>query len=244
MTSNTDELQQLRSCKHSCANCARKKMSLFAGLKKEDLEIVDRNRQSTIYNAGEIIFKEGAMPSSLICLSKGKIKITKQGIDGNEQIIALKKPVEYIGIEALFREGGHQNTAVALEESLICHIQKEQFFTLLKQNSEFAFRIMRSLSSELAEADLRLVNLTQKHMRGRMAEALLKVHKTYRNSKDEMSLNVELKRAELAAFANMSTSNAVRVLSAFAKENLLELKQRQIKIKDLDGLQKISVIPW
>lgn len=38
----------------------------------------------------------------------------------------------------------------------------------------------------------------------------------------------------------MTTSNAIRTLSNFASESILELSGKQIKIIDMDALEKVS----
>jgi CRP-like cAMP-binding protein len=194
------------------------------------------------YKAGELIYKEGGKPQGLLCLNKGKVKITKIGVTGNEQIVGLKKPVDFIGFHALMGENNYLTSAFALEDVTICIIDKTDFFKAITNNSALAFKIIRSLAHELKEADSRIINLTQKHIRARLADALLMVHDIYGTYSENGALNVLLKRADLAALSNMTTANAIRVLSAFAKENLIELNNRTIKINNLQALKEISVL--
>ena len=70
-------------------------------------------------------------------------------------------------------------SAIALEDSLICIIDKNDFFKVIENNNSLAFKIIRLFAHELNEADLRMVNLTQKHVRARMADALLLVNDIY-----------------------------------------------------------------
>jgi CRP-like cAMP-binding protein len=85
-----------------------------------------------------------------------------------------------------------------------------------------------------------LVSLTQKHIRARLAEALLLVHDIYGTDAGTGILNVSLKRSDLAGLANMTTANAIRVLSSFNTENLIDVSHRKIKIIDLKALKDIS----
>jgi CRP/FNR family transcriptional regulator, polysaccharide utilization system transcription regulator len=90
--------------------------------------------------------------------------------------------------------------------------------------------------------DKRLVNLTQKHIRARMADALIMINKIYGTKSGTGVLNVSLKRSDLAALAHTSIANAIKLLSSFTKENLIEVHRRDIKIKDLKGLKDLSVL--
>ena len=96
---------------------------------------------------------------------------------------------------------------------------------LIKDNSELALFFIRQLSIDLGISDERTVNLTQKLIRGRLAESLLFLKDTYGVEEDESTLSIYLSREDLANLSNMTTSNAIRTLSNFApfpeKRNLL-----------------------
>jgi CRP-like cAMP-binding protein len=87
-----------------------------------------------------------------------------------------------------------------------------------------------------------MVDLAHKHIRARLADALLFVNDIYGTLADKETLNVPLKRSDLASISNMTTANAIRILSSFAKENIIEINQRDIKIKKLNALKHISVL--
>ncbi len=226
---------------NTCMNCRKRKRSLINELSFNELSILEGSRHVVSYKPGETIYKEGTKPTELLCLSEGKVKITRKGAFGGEQIVALKKPVDFIGFRALMGGEMYSTTAVALENSNLCFIDKKDFFEVIANNSRLAFKIIQFLALELTEGDQRLVNLTQKHMRARLADAVLLTHDIYGSSPVDGMLNVLLKRAELAALANMTTANAIRMLSAFAKEDLIEIHRRKIKINNLKALREISI---
>ena len=77
------------------------------------------------------------------------------------------------------------------------------------------------ISKDLGISDERTVNLTQKHIRGRLAESLLFLKDTYGVEEDQCTLSIYLSREDLANLSNMTTSNAIRTLSNFATEKLI-----------------------
>ena len=85
-------------------------------------------------------------------------------------------------------------------------------------------------------------NLTQKHIRGRLAESLLFLKESYGLEEDGSTLSIYLAREDLANLSNMTTSNAIRTLSAFAGEKLIAIDGRKIKFMNLAELEKISRI--
>ncbi|HAN18555.1 MAG: Crp/Fnr family transcriptional regulator [Bacteroidetes bacterium GWC2_33_15] len=223
-------------------NIIDSQMSVFSVLNTEEKEQLKRNSSCTHYKKGDIIYKEGDKPTGLICLSKGKVKIYKEGVGGREQIVRMAKPVGFIGYRALFAEQNYIASAEAIEDCVICTIEKETLYQLLRKNSELSFNIIRSLASELGFSNNRTVTLTQKHIRGRLAESLIFLKDTYGFEEDGSTIRVYLSREDIANLSNMTTSNAIRTLSTFASEHIINLDGRKIKIIDLKSLERVSEI--
>ena len=139
-------------------------------------------------------------------------------------------------------EGNFVTAASAFEPCTICLIPMPAIMKLIKDNSELALFFIRQLSIDLGISDERTVNLTQKHIRGRLAESLLFLKDTYGVEEDESTLSIYLSREDLANLSNMTTSNAIRTLSNFATEKLITIDGRKIKIIDEEKLKKISKI--
>lgn len=221
-------------------NCIDHKKSVFNVLSDSEKEFVKKHHYSVKFNANEIVFREGDTPNALINLSEGKVKIFKEGVGGREQIVRLAKPVGFIGYRALFAGENYLATAVTIEPSLVCYIEKDALLEVVRKNSVFAMSIINSLARELGFANSRCVTLTQKHVRGRLAESILFLKDTYGFEEDNTTVKAYLCREDLAGLSNMTTSNAIRTLSQFASEKVIEIKRRRIKIMNLKKLEKIS----
>ncbi|MBU0763665.1 MAG: Crp/Fnr family transcriptional regulator [Bacteroidetes bacterium] len=221
-------------------NWLENKNSVFSKLSAKEKEFIKEHHTCNSYRKGEIIFKEGDKPSGLICLSEGKVKIFKEGVGGREQIVRMAKPVGFIGYRALFAEENHIASSVAIEDSVIAVVDRECLYSLIRSNSEFALAIIRHLATELGFSNSRTVTLTQKHIRGRLAESLLFLMDTYGFEEDGKTIRVYLSREDIANLSNMTTSNAIRTLSTFASEKVILIDGRKIKINDLAKLERIS----
>ena len=216
------------------------KMHVFSDLSQEQkLKLKDSSTTSS-YRKSEIIYKEGDKPTGLIFLAKGKVKIFKEGVGGREQIVRMAKPSGFIGFRALFAKQNYLATAQAIEEAEIVTIEKKSLYDVLEDNGKLALRIIEFLASELGFSNTRTVTLTQKHIRGRLAESLLFLRDTYGFEDDTSTLKVYLSREDLANLSNMTTSNAIRTLSAFSQEEVIELHGRKIRIMDMNALERIS----
>ncbi len=214
--------------------------SLFFILSPEDKAALQNHVTFTSYHRSEYIFREGDKPSGFMMLVTGKVKIFKEGVGGREQIIRMSKPLGIIGYRALFAGENHIASAVTLEDSLIAVVTWEFLQERALKNSGFSLALIRKMSMELGFANARMVSLTQKHIRGRLAESLILLSEKYGFEQDGITLKVYLSREDIANLSNMTTSNAIRTLSTFANEKLITIDGRKIKVLDLSRLDRIS----
>lgn len=215
---------------------------MWAPLNEEQRNFLRGNFTLHSYRKNEVIHCEGEKPTHLMCLLSGKVKIYKDGVGGRSQIIRMIKPVEYFGYRAYFAHDDYVNAAAAFEPSVVCLIPMTVVMALVEANNGLAMFFIRQLSVDLGVADARTVNLTQKHIRGRLAESLLFLRDNYGLEEDGSTLSIYLSREDLANLSNMTTSNAIRTLSQFASERLIAIDGRKIKVIDEEKLRKISRI--
>ncbi|MEA4980301.1 MAG: Crp/Fnr family transcriptional regulator [Petrimonas sp.] len=211
-------------------------------LSEEERELIKKNARFVHYKKNEPIYIEEEQPRDLMCLLKGKVKIYKSGVGGRTQIIRMIRPIQYFGYRAFFAREPYVTAASAFESSTVCFISMELIEEMLRENGNLALFFIQMLSCDLGIADNRVVNLTQKHVRGRLAESLIFLKESYGLEEDGATINIYLAREDLANLSNMTTANAIRTLANFVNERIISLDGRKIKIIDEDKLLKISKI--
>ena len=214
--------------------------SVFSFLNREEKDELEKNLSTAHFKKNEIIYREGDKPGGFLMLLNGKVKIYKEGVGSREQIIRMVKPLGIIGYRALFAEENYIASAVTLEESSICTVNSDFILNRAVKNTDFARLIIRKLSRELGFSNTRTVTLTQKHIRGRLAESLILLKRKYGYENDGSTLRVYLSREDIANLSNMTTSNAIRTLSTFANEKVISIDGRKIRIMDFSRLDRIS----
>ena len=205
-------------------------------------ELLLENSEVHHFKKNEIIKCEGEKPTHMMALLKGKVKVYKDGVGSRSQIIRMLKPFEHFGYRAIITDEIYNTSVCAFEASEVFMVKKDVFLSLLRTNGEFCYRFLVDLATDLGVSDTRSVNLTQKHIRGRLAEALLSLKKSYGYEEDVATINMYMSREDLANLSNMTTSNAIRTLSNFSTENIISIDGRKIKILDEERLLKISRI--
>jgi len=220
--------------------CLEGSSSVFKGLNQKDKEILVNQHTLEIIKKGQFLFKEGEKPRGLICLTSGKVKVFKEGVGGRIQILRMVRQQGFIGYKTLFSDIPWSVSAVAIENSAICIFEKNIFVTILKKNPDLSVKFIKVIADELWFSNNRTESLTQKHIRGRIAESLLVLRDTYGFEADGKTIRVLLPREDLANLSNMTTSNAIRTLSNMASEGIIEISGKRISILDSKQLELIS----
>ena len=214
--------------------------SLFKGLSPKEKEMIVSSHSIEVYKKGETIVREGEKAKGFICIISGKVKLFKIGIGGREQIIKMLKQNEIIGYKSLFSEGTYIASATAIEETTTCIIDRNILIKILKKNPDFSYNLMKLITDDLTFSMNRTMSLTQKHIRGRLAESLLVLKDIYGTENDGKTIKIALSREDIANLSNMTTSNVIRTLSSMATDEVIEMEGRKIRIKDLNELERIS----
>jgi CRP/FNR family transcriptional regulator, polysaccharide utilization system transcription regulator len=219
--------------------CLERPDSVFKGLNIKDKETIALHHTVSHIRNGGFLFSEGEKSRGLIFLASGKAKVFKEGVGGRNQIIKMVRQDGFIGYRALFSENIWSFSASAIEDSFICILEKNTLIKLLKKNADLAIKFTRIMSEELNFSNNRTISLTQKHIRGRLAESLIVLRDTYGFEEDGKTLNVSLSREDIASLSNMTTSNAIRTLSGLSSDGIIGVRGRRITILDPVNLEHI-----
>ena len=187
---------------------------------------------------GEAVFHEGMPAFGLYILCQGKVKLAKHTRGGRSQILKLLGPGEILGEKTLFDQETYTCYAKTLEPSRLMFIPREDFLAFVKRHPEVAIRLIEKLSRELKVFGDRLVEITSRSAKERVARVLLELARAFGEEREEgLDIGVELPRAELAEMASVSTETAIRILSELKERDILALPGHRIVIKRLDALQ-------
>ncbi len=206
----------------------------------EERMYLRENTRMRRYRKGDVIYRMGDIPHYMICIISGCVKIYSNGIGGRSQIVRFVKRTENFGYGAAFAQTPYTTTAAAIENTEAYLVPVSVMRQIVQANNKLAIHFVRAMAKELCLDDARIVSLTQKHIRGRLAESIIVLRDNYGCDSHNHTLNCRLSREDLANYSNMTTANAIRTLSSFVNEGIIELKGRYITIVDEEALQKIS----
>jgi CRP/FNR family transcriptional regulator, polysaccharide utilization system transcription regulator len=221
-------------------NCLENPSSLFKGLNQKEKESIVQHHTVTTVKKGGFLFREGDKSRGIIYIVSGKAKVYRTGVAGREHILKMLNAQDLTGFQILFTETIWPASAAAIEESVICTLEKQNLLRILRNNPELLIKIGKLLSEELGNSYDKMVSLTQKHVRGRLVESLLMLAGIYGFEPDGKTIRGCLSRSDIAHLSNMTTSNAIRTLSNLVTEGNIKIKGRRITLLNIPVLEKIS----
>jgi CheY-like chemotaxis protein len=190
-----------------------------------------------IFKKKSEVFSEGDTPAYVYFIKSGNIKTFKSHPDGKELITNLYKENDFFGYEPLLENCPFGDTAIALEDSELVIIPRNDFITLLNSQPVVTASFISLLCKKVSEKEAQLLHLAYNSVRQRTAEALLKMWQLKKGNEP-----LSVLREDLAKIVGTASESVIRVLSDFRDEGLVEMEGTKIKLMQASKLEQ--VVRW
>lgn len=234
-------IMELKVCRDCHSPLCVKKVSIFEGLKYEDLiEIMKLTGHKTL-KKGECLCHEGDVLDTLFIVNDGKVKLSKFNVEGKEQILRILSSGDIFGEYHLFVAGEPYNyTATTLSNTKICTLSKEKMDYLLRKHPHLSSQLLAEVSKKLIVTENLVQNLSNVQTDAKIAYILLELAEKYGLETDKgTEINLPLTREELANYAGVTRETMSRRLTILAHDHIIEtIGYKKIIIKDFEALNK------
>jgi len=210
---------------------------VFSYLDEEAIEELCTYREEQVYRKGEVINHEGEKINNFKYLKSGLVKLYRRTPGGEEQIITITRPFEFVSNLSIFSEDRYQYSVSALEDSEVCVIQLDYIKELFMKNGGFAMGLLSKISTINDKIIRQTLDIRQKNLVGRVAFVLLYFTNEIYNSR---VFDLPVSRKEIADYIGMSTANVIRTLSDFRREEIIRVFGKTIEIVDISKLEIIA----
>ena len=215
--------------------------SWYELLTDSEKQLIDEHSVSLTFKKGETVCKQGAFASHIFFLEEGLVKVYLEERK-NSLILTLSTNHSLLGLSSIFEGNNKLPYSISTyTDSKIRMIDIQVFKQLLKQNSEFSFRIINILNESTTQIYGRFYSLTQKQLHGRLADILLCMSTRIFKSK---TFELPLSRADLGDLTGMSTESVIRMMKEFKDDGLIDAQCKNIVLLDLERLERISNFGW
>ena len=210
----------------------------FQGLSEDQLSEIKKIVVNRHYTKGELIFSEGDHGDGFYVVAAGMVKIFKMSIEGKEHIMRIVGPGESFGQVSVYAGRTFPAGAQAIAKSHLLFLPRSTFVDLITHNPSLALSMLASLSMRLREFTVHVERLALKEVPGRLAAYLIHLVDEQANEPELVSLNIS--KVQLASLLGTTPETLSRILSRMADSGLIEVKKRDIRIRDHSGLEELA----
>lgn len=208
---------------------------IFQHLTEEELKQVQKIAKSKKFTKGAHVYQAGEETDKLFVVNSGQIKISRITEKGDEQVMRVLGPGDFMGELSLFSQLPMNDFAEATENTVVCMLEGSGLKDIMKDNPTIAFKILEELSNRLENVDKRVEEIRHQSTKWRLAQTLLSL------SKGEKTFRLPISKGMLASQMGMNNATLSRNLSYFEELGLISQNgQREITIHDHDGLREIE----
>ncbi len=239
-TMNTQTPIKIEPFKVACSSCNLRELCLPVGLSQSDLDQLD-NLVATRRNVsrGDTLFRTGDSFQSLYAVRTGFFKTCVSSEDGRDQVTGFQMGGELLGLDGISNDR-HSCDAVALEDSQVCVIPYSQLEELSREFTDLQHQFHKIMSREIVRDHGVMLLLGSMRAEERLAAFLLNLtQRLQARGFSASALVLRMTREEIGSYLGLKLETVSRTFSKFQDEGLLEVKQRQIRIIDQNGLQKL-----
>jgi len=231
---------RLEPLKAACSTCNLRELCLPVGMSEEQLGRLD-SLVSTRRNVprGELLFRTGDGFQSLYAVRTGFFKTCVSSEDGRDQVTGFQMSGELLGLDGIGSDR-HECDAVALEDSVVCVIPYGQLEGLSQEITDLQRVFHKIMSREIVRDHGVMLLLGSMRAEERLAAFLLNLtQRLHARGYSQSALVLRMTREEIGSYLGLKLETVSRTFSKFNEEGILDVKQRQISVLDLEALKKL-----
>ena len=226
--------------KVACSSCNLRELCLPVGLSEPQLgQLDDLVGARKAVKRGEALFHAGEPFKAVYAVRTGFFKTCVSSEDGRDQVTGFQMAGELLGLDGISTDH-HACDAVALEDSQVCVIPYSQLEELSREFSDLQHQFHKIMSREIVRDHGVMLLLGSMRAEERLAAFLLNLtQRLHARGFSASALVLRMTREEIGSYLGLKLETVSRTFSKFQDEGLLEVKQRDIRILDAEGLRAL-----
>lgn len=226
---------------NKCSTCVLGQFCLPVGLNPEEIDRIDSLVTERVrLKKGDALYRQGDTLSAVYGIKFGSLKTEYALPDGREQITGFHLPGEMLGLDGI-GNNQYQSNAIALEDSEACVVKFNEFETLARQIPSLQQQFHRILSKELTQDQRHLLSLGSLRAEERLASFLLNFSdRLAARGYSPSEYHLRMSREEIGSYLGIQLETVSRLFSRFSESGLIQIKQRHIKLIDMNGLLELT----
>lgn len=205
------------------------RINLFDDLDIEELQQMESIAPITVTKKGTLITSPNKSQKRLYLIKSGKVRMYTISNDGKELTIDVLGTGHVFGEISLFAPGPHYIYSKAIEDSVICSIDKVQFEQTIMEKPDIALKIIKILSTRLKEMEEMMEQMAYGSVRNkllfllnRLSEKFGEPLKEHADDENEwIQLGVKVTHQELASMMGSVRETVTELLNELISEGVV-----------------------
>lgn len=223
-----------------------KNLDIFDYLSDKEVKMIDAYTNMREVKKGETLYLQGGADKNFFMLKKGAVKITKVTPQVHEIILEMLKNGSIFGEMGVIEPRERNESAVALEDSLICTMRKEDFDYLAQRIPGLAMRMTKMIGLKRWKIENKLLDLLYCTVEQRIAKTLLNLLDDFGVPyKDGYLLKVKLTHKDYAGLIASTRETVTTAFNKLKNESIIYFEGKYVVIKSMDKLKLLanSIVP-
>jgi CRP/FNR family transcriptional regulator, cyclic AMP receptor protein len=215
-----------------------RRVPVFSGLSDADLETVAAVSVPRQYEAGEIVFREGAEGGTCYVVRSGIARAIREHPDGRSITLSHFAAGDIFGELAMFDDEPRSATVDVIEEAEVIAIPGRDVQRLMSEHAEIAVKLIAALAQRLRATNERLARQSFQTVQSRVAAVLAQMVAAARDGNPgDGDVLVSLTQSDLAKLAGSSRESASRFLAALERAGVITQGRGKLTIHDPTALE-------
>ena len=151
--------------------------------------------------------------------------------------MGLFGPGEFFGYLPLLQHTSHGDSAIAVDESELLYIPKDDFTALLLRNPDVGQQFVRLLAGQVSGQAELLLAMAYNSIRRRVADTLVQLHEQQAGT-EAAGAGIQFTRDDMAAMVGTASESLSRTLNEFKQAGLIELTPNTIRVLEPEQLRR------
>ena len=223
-----------------CSTCMMGSVCLPVGMPSSEVAKLDELVKERLrIEKGQPLFQHGTALDALFALRTGSIKTQIIEASGQQQITGFYLPGEIVGLDGML-DGIHSSTAIAMEDSEVCVVKLDDIDEISRYVPSLQHQVRRLMSKEIARSHQVLLALGSMRSEQRLAAFLINLSQRLAAlGYSSTDFIMRMSREEIGNYLGLTLETVSRLFSRFAREGVIRVNQREVKILDMAALNEL-----
>ena len=210
---------------------------LFRGLNENELIFLARSATEYRLDRNEMVMQKGDLSDGLYVLVAGQVKLYLPSLAGSEKVVRMAGAGDTFGEEGAFLGKPCPVAVQAVRDSLLLVLDRQALAELMAINCTLSGALMAHLCTRMYELVENLETCVQRNSAQRVVHYLMQMAPGEVKSFD---LTLDVNKQTIASQLNLAPETFSRVLGRLAKDGCIQVRGRNITVKNLNALRRYA----